>query len=504
MLAITSWEFYVFLFILCFIYFSVSEKYQYQALLCASVIFYWTYSQWLIVCILAVIVLTWMAGIVLDDKLGDRKHFAKYRKRLVAFYILICLGILAFFKFSYKFSAWKGKGFDFLESLVAPVGISFYTLQAIGYVMDVYRGNQKAERKLEKVALFLLYFPQILQGPINRYQQMSTELLKVHRLTYKNIVFGSQRILWGLFKKWVVADRAAILVNEVFRNYTQYGGVETALGAVLYTFQIYSDFSGGIDIMMGVSEILDIKMAENFNRPLFSKTVSEYWRRWHISLGAWFRDYLFYPIALSRISNRFGKVLSKKISRWAGKWIPSYIALMVLWTANGIWHGAGIQFVLYGFYYGVLMILSMVFEPTAVRLIDKLSIRTGCWSWKLWQVARTFFLTVFGRILYKSKSLAAFGVMVNKIFTEFDIQVLFEGRLFELGLDRKELAVLLTAIVILIAVELLQRSGSIRQKLAGQNLVFRWAVLYASIFGIMIFGWYGNGMSASDFIYYKY
>ena len=237
--------------------------------------------------------------------------------------------------------------------LALPIGISFFTLQAVSYLIDVYRGVIKADNNIFRLALFMSFFPQIVEGPICRYEQTANQLWNVSKIEHSNLVQGSQRILYGMMKKIVIADRLNPLIQEVFTNFLQYDGGIIAISALCYTIQLYMEFSGTMDAVIGTAQIFGVTLPENFSRPFFSKTISDFWARWHISLGAWFKDYIFYPVTLSKSVKNLTSKLKKKVGKYFSLIAASAIALFCVWSCNGLWHGAAWNYIFFGMYHFV-------------------------------------------------------------------------------------------------------------------------------------------------------
>ncbi len=453
------------------------------------------------------------AGESTQDKKAIKAQNIRRKRVFIWLSIIINLGMLVVLKFydliisevNLRWFSGEENFFPLLH-LAMPLGISFYTFQAVGYLVDVYRGKTKAEHNFFKTTLFITFFPQILQGPISRFDQLAPQLFGGHKFNYPKMVNGFYLMLWGLFKKMVIADRAGILCNQVFNQYQDYHGFQFWVAILAYAAQMYGDFSGGIDIIRGAAQMFGIDMAENFDRPYFSKDIPEFWRRWHVTLGTWFRDYLFYPFSLSSFSQKFSKKLRKKGHSYLAKYLPSYIACMLLWLANGAWHGAGTQFILFGVYHGILTVLSMAFHKRLVETGNKLHINQQCGSWKLFQILRTFFLVEVGRVIFVTPNFHASLVMAKSMFTAHNFWIFFDGSIFELGLARPDFLVLAVACLILLTVEIIQEAAQIRIRewLAGQNLWLRWLLAFGLIFTILIFGIYGKGYDAAGFIYMQY
>lgn len=527
-MAINSINFIIFVAIVCLLYFIVPKKIKWIVLLIANYVFYWLSSNKLIIYMLITTISIylfslWMGKIdsktkELCKKEQDRtikkelKHKAKTKKKCIVFLaVLINFGILI----SLKYCNFIFKNLNYLfdlikipieipfKQIILPLGISYYTLQSISYVVDVYRGKYLPDKHLGRVALFVSFFPQMVEGPIGRYDELANQLYEPHKFSYVNAKFGIQLMLWGYFKKMVIADRAAMYVNTVFENYQAYAGLPLFMASAMYTLQIYAEFSGCIDIVRGVAQIFGITMSENFKRPFLSKSVQEFWRRWHITLGTWFKEYIFYPISFSKITVKISE-LSKKIFKtsYITKLIPAIFALFFVWFGNGIWHGASWKYIFYGLYYYIIMVMGMLFEPLVNKILNKLKINKETFSYKLFQMIRTTIIVVFGMLIFRSKSLHSAFEMFKQIFTTTNLEMLFNGKLFAIGINNSDFNIIVICIIIMFIVSLLQEKGyKIREKISKQNLPFRWLLYYTIIFAIIIFGIYGPGYLASNFIY---
>ncbi len=525
-MAITSLKFILFIAIISLIYFVAPKKFRWCILLVASYIYYFISSSkltvFLIVSTLSIyLTALWITKI--EEKTKEKcknkektlkkelkAKLAKNKKLILLLAILINFGILIFLKYGNFISININKIFKIanigiklpLREIILPLGISYYTLQAISYVVDVYRGKYKAEKHFGKVALFLTFFPQMLEGPIGNFGDLSSQLYEGHDFEYNRVKFSLQLMLWGFFKKLVIADRAALCVNEIFSNYNNYTGVAILMAIILYTVQIYADFSGCIDIVRGIAQIFGVNLAENFKRPFFSKSISEFWRRWHITLGAWLREYIFYPISFSKVCINITTWSKKIFKGYIGKLIPAAFALFFVWFGNGIWHGASWKYVFYGLYYYILTILGMLFEPLFNKIIEIFKIDNKSFGYRLWQMIRTSIIVLGGMLIFRAYRLKTAWIMFKSIFTFEGIDKLFNGELFKIGFETYDFVILLIGIIIMFVIGLLQEKGyNIREKISKQNLVFRWLLYYGVIFAILIFGIYGEGYSASSFIY---
>ena len=385
--------------------------------------------------------------------------------------------------------------------VLIPLGISFYTFQTAAYIIDLYRSKIEADQNILKFALFVSFFPQMVQGPISRYDQLAGQLYEGHALTYKNLTYGAQLMLWGFFKKLVIADRAAILVNQVFDNYGDYQGGVVFVALLFYTIQIYGDFSGGIDIARGAARMLGIDMTHNFMRPYFSDSISEFWRRWHMSLSFWCRDYIFFTISLSKTFGKLGKSLRKVLGDRIGKLFPVLVAQMATFLTIGLWHGAEFKYIAYGLYNGGIIILGLLLEPYLKKLISLLHINVEGVGWKVFRVLRTFFLIVMGRMFPKALSFGAAIYMFGAMFRGGGA-VPFSEEILTLGLDAADFLILLGGCIVWFIISWNQEKGTgIRDAIAERPLALRWLLFLAAFAAVLILGVYGPGYDASAFIY---
>lgn len=525
-MTIVSLKFLAFIAMISLMYFVMPKKVRWMTLLLASYVYYFISSKTLTVYLIITTISVYLAARGLEkidiklkkecegkdkqQKKELKNKAKKQKKTLILLAILINFGILVFLKYCNFLSENINRILNLinvnyelpLRTIILPLGISYYTLQAISYVVDVYRGKYKPEKNIFKVALFLSFFPQMLEGPIGRYEDLSHQLYEPHKFDYGRMKFAIQLMLWGFFKKMVIADRAGLYVNEVFNNYLDYSGIVIVVAVILYTIQIYADFSGCIDIVRGTAQIFGIDLAENFKRPFFSKDIQEFWRRWHITLGAWLREYIFYPISFSKTCMNLTAKSKKIFKGYIGKLIPAAFALFFVWFVNGIWHGASWKYIFYGLYYYILTMLGMLFEPVFNKIINKLKINTNCFSYRLWQMFRTTVIVLIGMLIFRANRLKTAWVIFKSIFTFENIGKLFNGDLFRIGITSGDFIIIVIGVIIMFVVSLLKEKGiSIREKISKQNIAFRWILYYGIIFSIIIFGVYGAGYDASSFIY---
>jgi D-alanyl-lipoteichoic acid acyltransferase DltB (MBOAT superfamily) len=378
--------------------------------------------------------------------------------------------------------------------------------------VDVYREKVTAERNLAKVALFVSFFPQIIQGPISFYDQLAGQLYEPHRFDFTRCKYGCELILWGVFKKLVIADRAYIAIKSVLDSYGDFGGTTLTFTILLYALQLYTDFSGGIDISRGVSQIMGIELAQNFRRPYFATTINDYWRRWHISLGAWMKEYVFYPLALSKAftsvtkkikSSRFG---ASKVGTHIAKVLPTSFASLIVFFLVGVWHGANWKYVAFGVWNGGVIMLSTLLEPAFEELTRKLKVNVNNWAFRLFQIVRTFVIVFIGYVFDVaadfSDAMYTFWMMLtNQNFSRGWTEI------NALGLALKDYLLLAVCTVVVFAVSLIQENHpdtTLRTMLDQKPFVVRYVLLLIGIMAILVFGIYGPGYDPADFVYMQF
>ena len=392
-----------------------------------------------------------------------------------------------------------------ISTWIIPIGISYYCLSLIGYLADVYWKKECAERNYFKLLLFTLYFPKILEGPISKHRVLGPQLTEGHRFDYKRVCFGLQRMLWGAFKKLVIADYLSVFVSKVFGDYQSYAGSQLLVAAIFGAIQLYCDFSGCMDIALGVSECFGITLEENFKQPFASRSAAEFWRRWHITLGAWFKDYVFMPLAVSPRLMKVTGFFRRKVGKRAGKIFSSVIPLAAVWLLTGLWHGTGANYLVWGAYWGLLIILSTVLEPEIRKLTAWLKIDTSSGGFRFFQKSRTFILFVISRIITIPQSLDAVWYTIRSIFTNFAPWKLVDGSLLDMGLSSSRFVVLALALALVGYIGNRREKGiQIREWIAARPLPVRWLIYYGAIFAVLIFGAYGPGYIASDFVYMQF
>lgn len=518
-------------------YFLTPKKWRWITLLIASAIFYASFSYKWLCFIISSIVTIYLSTRYFDKLNNSQSHLLenygtqldaeskkkykktiKQRKKVVlVLAILFNIGILFLLKYLNfmggvinDIAGWFSAGEVVNERIKLPfvLGLSFYTFQAVGYLVDCYWGKIKPEKNIFKFALFLSFFPQIVQGPISRYSELGQQLTEGHDFDFKRIIKGLQLIVWGLFKKMVIADLLAGFIGNVFTSYDTANNLIVLIGVICYLIQDYTDFSGCIDIARGSAECLGINLPQNFERPYFSLSISDYWRRWHMSLGSWFKDYIFYPISISKMSLKISK--SKAIKKVFGKFsktIPAIIGLFVTWLATGIWHGASWNYIVWGLYFGFLVILQIIFKPFCDKIIKKLKINSNNIFWKIFSWFRTIILLIIGRIIFRAPSLSASWHVFLKTFN-FAGWDFFEiiKEFTDFGFNASCIVALICTLIVL-AVDLYKEfkpNISIRDSITTRGIWLSWPIYIGLIIIIVIFGSYGISYNTADFIYMQF
>lgn len=455
------------------------------------------------------------------DKKKKYKNSIKHKKRFVmALVLVVNFGILAFLKY-YNFFAGSlndvmgvfGIGFSAPTlKLFLPLGISFYTFQSMGYIVDVYREKVAPEKNIAKLALFVSFFPQIIQGPISFYDQLAHQLYESHKFDFTRFKYGMELILWGFFKKLIIADRAVVAINTVTADYAAYNGTTLTFTILLYALQLYADFSGGIDISRGVAQIFGIDMVDNFKRPYFAKSINDYWRRWHITLGAWLKNYLFYPLAMSNLFINASKKMkgtkfgSTKAGAHIAKVLPTSIASLIVFLVVGIWHGANWKYVAFGIWNGGIIMISILLKPVFDWVLAKLRINAQSFAYGVFQMFRTFLVVLVGYVFDVAPN---FSQAMNTFKLVFVDQSFSAGwsQIRELGLDKFDYAIVIFAMIVVFAASVIQErhsSTTIREMLDRKPFALRGLVIFAGLMLVLVFGIYGPGYDPAAFVYMQF
>ena len=503
-----SWEFLFFFPLVVLIYFVIPRKVKHIWLLITSCFFYMCWNPAYIILIMTSVVVTYLSGILMES-CNQKKTTGKMpkailnrrKKWIVAGSFVINLLILVVFKYSDFILNSMNSLLALVHlsplktswSIILPVGISFYTFQALGYTVDVYRGDIQAERNFVNYALFVTFFPQLVAGPIERSKNLLKDIHEIPRKKmwdYDRITSGLTLMLYGLFLKLVVTERLSIVVDNIFDSYSQQSATALWAGAICFSFQIYCDFSSYSTIAIGAAKVMGFTLMENFDTPYFAMSIREFWRRWHISLSTWFRDYLYIPLGGSRCG-RFRKHLN----------------LMIVFLVSGLWHGAGWHFIAWGGINGLYQIVGEVTQGKRKKIKELLRIKPESTLNRIIQTVVTFFLVTVAWILFRSDSIKDAVKYMYRMFTETISGhfVLSELKIIE-GMDTWEWGILGFCLVMMFIVGLIRykRKMQIDKFILKQRLLIRWLLLYALLFGLIIFGKYGPEYSQQAFIYFQF
>lgn len=470
-----SAEYLFFLAMVCAVFYLCPVKFRKQVLILASLFFYWTSSEWLLFWLLYAGVVAYLGSFLMEKVSGISE-----RKLLLGLEIILLLLPLIGFK-------WGNLIMEQLapeEGLIvaaAPLGISFYTLSLIGYCVDIYRLKYGAEKRYSTFFLFTAFFPQIVQGPIARYDVMKNTLCKEHKFDYQEFCHGCQLILWGFFQKLVVADRLAVLVNHVFTPERERTGFYVVIACVMYSIQLYADFLGCVNIALGSAQLFGIRLEQNFKQPYFTVSIKDFWRRWHVSLSSWLRDYVYIPLG----GNRNG-VNRKRLN------------LMLVFAVSGLWHGAGFHYFMWGILHGVYQVLEDIMRP----LVKRCSINANRIFRRI-RMAVTFVLVTAGWTLFRAESISHFFHLMKNLFAEWNPGILFDGAAFELiGVTRTDMLPALLGVGLMLVVDILhEKNVCIRDMLDRLYLPVRWSIYVGGVIAVILMGIYGPGYSAAQFIY---
>ena len=519
----TSFSFLACLAVLLLVYYLIPKKGQWMLLLAASYGFYLFAGIEYLGFILLTTVTTYLAAHLIGRRLekqdaylaankaamsrDDRKAYKAKVKQgnrvwmilalVVNFAVLfVCKAVLVE---PFKALA-AGTGLSFL-TLGLPMGISFFMFQSTGYVVDVYRGVSKAEKNFFKFALFVSFFPQLVQGPISKFAHVAPTMYAPHKFDSKQVSFGLQRMLWGYFKKMVIADRITAAV--VALKGPEFTGMGFVLLMIFYAVQIYADFTGGIDITIGIAEVFGIKLPENFVRPFFSKNIAEYWRRWHISLGEWMKDYIFYPISVSQPMLKLSKAARAKLGNF-GKRLPVYVASIATWFCTGIWHGLSPNFILWGMMNCFVIVVSEELMPVYAKFHGKFHLKEKKW-YGVFEMVRMFMLMNLIRVVDLFPNVLEYFRRTGSIVTTFNWNILWDGTMMKLGLSGLDYAILGGGILLMFLVSLLQeKKGSVREYLAQRPAALRYSLIFGLFLLVLLMGSYGIGYDAGNFIYNQF
>ena len=501
-------NFVIFFIAVLIVYYLIPNRVRWYWLLISSVVFFVLSCGWQMVpYLLYGVFVTWLGA-----KLIEESKTQKWRNCFLIITLALTISELFLLKYIGSLIG-LAKGFIGLFditvggqtiSLIAPIGISYYTLSLIGYVLDVYWCNYSAQKNVLKHTLFACYFPQLTSGPIMRYQDMNSQFYSEHSFDYAAVTFGFQRMLWGFFKKLVVANRISVIVNTVYANHQAYPGFYIVFATLCYALQLYADFSGCMDIMLGASQALRIKLPENFETPFASESIAVFWRRWHITLGLWFKDYMLYPILKSNAFQKLGAKSRKIFGKKKGKAIPTYFGLVILWLTIGLWHGGTAKyFVASGILPGIYLIMSEVLHPLFKKVVVVFKINTNCFSYRLFGRIRTLLLMSICWLFVCSTGFINGLQVIKSMISKFNPRIFIDGSVLHLGISGQYAFVLFAGAIMILIVDVLHEQGyHLRETIQRQNLLFRWFIWLAMFALIIYMGVYGS--ESSEFIYFKF
>lgn len=496
---------------------------RWAALLGASLVFFWALSGRLVAFVLASAAVVWVGGMALGalarsrdralaaegaERRRVRRAYQRRMRAVLAVGVLLNVGILVALKylgFLGSVAEGLGLGLPSLPSIGVPIGISFYTLQAVSYLTDVYRGVVPADANPARLALFLTFFPQVMEGPIARYSQTAQALWSGRPVTARGLFLGGTRVLWGLSKYLLVANRLNSFVKPVFADPASYDGSVIAMAAVLYTMQLYCDFSGTIDFAVGMARVFGVEEPENFRQPFLSRTASEFWQRWHVTLGSWLKDYVFYPVSLSRPVKHLTGAARRALGVRVGPAVASGVALLCVWVANGLWHGAGTQYLLFGLYYFVIIWLGGIVAPLSEGALARVGVSRDALPWRAFQHVRTLLVVFAGELLFRASGAQEGISMLLRTVTDFAPASFVDGTMLGVGMDLHDFAVVGAFAVLLLVVGLARERGSSPlERVWERGPAARLAIVTALVVMAVVFGAYGVGYVPVDPMYAQF
>jgi alginate O-acetyltransferase complex protein AlgI len=487
-LLFNSFQFFVFFPVVTILYFLLPHRFRWACLLAASCYFYMAFIPVYILVLFFTIGVDYLAGISIEGAQGSR------RRLFLAASLLANIGVLAVFKYAGFLDSNLAALAGFLHwnypiqalAIILPIGLSFHTFQSMSYTIEVYWGRHPAERHLGIFALYVMFFPQLVAGPIERPQNLLPQLHATHEMNPEQVSSGLQLMAWGLFKKMVVADRLAILVNQVYNDPTEYQGISLIIATVFFAYQIYCDFSGYSDIAVGAAQVLGIRLRKNFDRPYSARSIGDFWHKWHMSLSTWFRDYLYIPLGGSRTTR----------ARW-------YLNLLITFLVSGLWHGANWTFVIWGALHGFYMLVSIWTQGIYTRLKSWLRLdRLPALKVAL-ETATTFGLVCFAWIFFRSNNLADSLYVVSHLIPGIGNSMTLatlRGGTDRIGMDRNALLFSVGLIAVLELVQFLQARYTLNGMLAARPVWVRWAAYYVLVMSILLLGVF----SERAFIYFQF
>ena len=463
-------------------YYLLPKRLRWAVILVTNCIFlYWAndHGKKRVLVFLSSILVSYLFGLIIE-----KNHKSKISK------IALCSGVilagLPFFAARWNELVIRTIMNKSVVALIVPIGLSFYSLQIIAYLVDIYKGKIKAQKNIVKYFTFCTFFPQLIQGPIPRYDKLETQLEEGHKFDDREFVKGFMLIIWGFFLKYMIADKAGIFVDRVFEGYNLYSGAYILMAGILYSLQLYTDFMSCTVLSQGVAELYGIHLGENFNHPYFSTSIRDFWRRWHISFSSWLRDYIYISLG----GNRKGK-------------LRKYVNVGITFAVSGLWHGGNYKFIAWGILHAFYQVYEGLMDGLRSKVYNALKIYDNSRVKKTVKIIWTYFWVMLGWIIFRADSLMHGLSMIKRIFVSFDPWTFTGDRLLGLGLDWKDWITLILALFILLVVSYMQekRTEGIRDRILRMSLPTRWIIYIAAISFIVIYGTYGMGFEAKDFIY---
>lgn len=481
-----SYNYLLFLPVVFLIYYISPKRFRWAVLLLVSYYFYMSWNAKYASLMFFSTVVTYVFPL-----LSWKAKSQKNRKLLLALNILINLSILFVFKYlnfasqlvSDVASLFKYSLIPLRFNHLLPIGISFYTFQALSYSIDVHMGKTEPIRHFGKYALFVSFFPTLLAGPIQRITRLYPQILEVRRPGVDNVKYGLSLILWGLFKKMVIADRLSIFVNTVYNNPADHNGMEILIATIFFTFQIYCDFSGYSDMAIGSAQLLGFDLLENFNRPYLAKSVTEFWKRWHISLTSWFRDYLYIPLG----GNRRHHLLN----------------ILIVFGVSGLWHGASMTFIIWGLLNGVYQIVEKLTKPYSEKAIVFLNIDTETITYRTTKAFVTTVLVGFSWIFFRANNFSDLRIILGKLFSFNYFNMASFGKIYDLGLNQGNIILAVISVIFLLTAELIEEKQPVYNKLQREPFLTKTLIYICLLLTVMVFGIYGDNQAA-QFIYFQF
>ena len=484
-----SIEFIIFFAIVLLLYFIIPHRFRWIFLLLASYYFYMAWNPTYVILLIISTLINYVAGIMMgrtDEKVRRRKY--------LILSLLVSLGLLFTFKYFDFFNDSLRTILSYINisynipdfNLLLPIGISFYTFQSLSYSIDVYRGKRKPEKHFGIFALYVSFFPQLVAGPIERSTRLLPQFRQKQEFNYARVANGIKLMVWGFFKKIVIADTLAVFVNNVYNNPTQFQGLLLIIATVFFAFQIFCDFSGYSDIAIGAAQVMGYKLMLNFRRPYYAQSVSEFWERWHISLSTWFRDYFYITIGGNRV----------KIPRY-------YFNIFVTFLISGLWHGSNWTFVIWGALHGIYVIIERLTEKFRKRIASAIKLDRNVLLYKIIQIFITFCLVSFAWIFFRSNSISDSVYIVKNLFTGFSNLTSLDAlksSLTSMGLDEYSVIKISLSILIMEIVHLIQRKTSVIKMFSTKPLIIRWVAYFSLILYILFF----RETQVQEFIYFQF